>query len=526
MNGSLEGRRVYITTAIDYANGPPHLGHAFEKIGADAIVRYLRLKNTPTRFAIGMDEHGLKVLQSAEAAGITPQEWVDGIAARFREAWRRLAISNDDFVRTTEPRHHRAVAEMIARMQAAGDLYVSTYAGFYCVGCEAYKGLDELTATGASAETERAHGDVVREWACPIHPSRELLWYEEENWFFRLSRYQERLLQLLDERPDFVQPDSRRNEIRRVIEDGLEDISVSRSRLPWGVQWPGDPQHTVYVWIDALTNYLTAIGFPDEKYRDWWPAWSHVIGKDITRFHCIYWPAMLLSAGMDAPISVWAHGFAEFQGRKMSKSEGITFELGPAIDRFGPDALRYYLLRDVAWNADGEISWERFDERYTADLANDLGNLANRSLTMIERYRDGVVPPGERTDLDARLTDAIVAYRGAMDSSLLHAGAAAALELVSAANGFIEARAPWKQAKDPAQSADLDATLASLARALVALASLLHPFMPGKMEELAGNLGLEAPLPLDRLATFDGAGTRVRRGEILFPRPEVPASTP
>ena len=535
MNGSLEGRRVYITTAIDYANGPPHLGHAFEKIGADAMVRYLRLKNTLTRFCIGMDEHGLKVLQSAEAAGITPQEWVDDIAARFRDAWRRLDISNDDFIRTTEPRHHRAVAEMIARMQASDDLYVNTYAGFYCVGCEAYKGRDELVPKGEGAaptggqsdgRVERTHGDVVRDLACPIHPSRDLLWYEEENWFFRLSRYQERLLQLLDERPEFVQPDSRRNEIRRVIEGGLEDISVSRSRLPWGVPWPEDPQHTVYVWIDALTNYLTAIGFPDEKYRDWWPAGVHVVGKDITRFHCIYWPAMLLSAGIEPPASVWAHGFAEFQGRKMSKSEGVTFELGPAIDRFGADALRYYLLRDVAWNADGEVSWERFDERYTADLANDLGNLANRSLTMIERYRDGVLPTGDRTELDARLADAIVAYRAAMDSSLLHAGAAAALDLVSAANGFIEARAPWKQAKDPALAADLDATLASLGRTLVALATMLHPFMPSKMDEMAGNLGLEAPLPLDRLAAFDGGGTRVRRGEILFPRPEVTAGTP
>ena len=531
MNGSIEGRRVYITTAIDYANGPPHLGHAFEKIGADAIVRYLRLKNVPVRFSIGMDEHGLKVLQSAEAAGITPQEWVDGIAARFRDAWSRLAISNDDFIRTTEPRHHRAVAEMIARMKASEDLYLSTYAGYYCVGCEAYKGVDELIVRDGSSRadahalsTGRKHGDPVKELACPIHPSRDLLWYEEGNWFFRLSRYQERLLQLLDERPEFVQPEARRNEIRRVIEGGLEDISVSRSRLPWGVTWPDDPEHTVYVWIDALTNYLTAIGFPDERYRDWWPAGAHVIGKDITRFHCIYWPAMLLSAGIEPPVGVWAHGFAEFQGRKMSKSEGVTFELGPAIDRYGPDALRYYLLREVPWNGDGEISWERFDERYTADLANDLGNLANRSLTMLEKYREGTVPQAQRTDLDGRIADAIVAYRAAMDANLLHNGAAAAMELVSAANGFIEARAPWKQAKDPALAADLDATLASLMRSLVALASLLHPFMPAKMEELARALGLEAPLPLDRLAGHDPAGRPMRKGAILFPRPEPTAA--
>jgi methionyl-tRNA synthetase len=529
VNGTIEGRRVYITTAIDYANGPPHLGHAFEKIGADALVRYLRLKNVPVRFCIGMDEHGLKVLQSAEAAGITPQEWVDDIAARFKDAWRRLSISNDDFIRTTEPRHHRAVTEMIARMKQSGDLYESTYGGYYCVGCEAYKGLDELVRRqpepGAenTADVARKHGDVVADYACPTHPSRELLWYEEENWFFRLSRYQDRLLQLLDERPEFVQPEARRNEIRRVIEGGLEDISVSRSRLPWGVQWPEDPRHTVYVWIDALTNYITALGFPDERYRDWWPAATHVIGKDITRFHCIYWPAMLLSAGLDTPNGVWGHGFIEFGGRKLSKSEGVAFELVPALERFGPDALRYYLLREIPWNGDGEVSWERFDERYTADLANDLGNLANRSLTMIEKYRDGVVPEAERTDLDARIADTILAYRAAMDGCLLHNGAAAALDLVSAANGFIEARAPWKQAKDPALAGDLNATLASLARTLVALATMLHPFMPTKMEELARALGLEAPLPLDRLADLSHAGVHVRRGEILFPRPEVPA---
>jgi methionyl-tRNA synthetase len=291
------------------------------------------------------------------------------------------------------------------------------------------------------------------------------------------------------------------------------------------VQWPDDAQHTVYVWIDALTNYITALGFPDERYRDWWPAATHVIGKDITRFHCIYWPAMLLSAGVDTPTGIWGHGFIEFGGRKLSKSEGVAFALDPAVERFGPDALRYYLLREVPWNGDGEVSWERFDDRYTADLANDLGNLANRSLTMIEKYREGVVPDGERTDLDARIGDTILAYRAAMDASLLHNGAAAALDLVSAANGFIEARAPWKQAKDPALAADLDATLASLARTLVALATLLHPFMPTKMEELARALGLEAPVQLDRLAELSHAGVRVRRGDILFPRPEVAAAS-
>lgn len=507
----MSGRQgVYITTAIDYANGPPHMGHAFEKIGADAMVRYRRLKGERVHFVIGMDEHGLKVLQSAEAVGISPHEWVDGIAAQFLAAWDRLGIANDDFIRTTQPRHRRAVEAIIERMQAAGDLYRGVYAGYYCVGCEAFKREDELI--------EAAGEDGGTAFRCPIHLTRPVVWMEEENWFFRLSRYQERLLRLLEERPEFVQPEIRRNEIRRVIEGGLEDISVSRAKLPWGVPWPGDPGHTVYVWIDALTNYLSAVGFPDEAYREYWPADWHVVGKDITRFHCIYWPAMLLSAGLELPRAVWAHGFITLGERKLSKSDGVTVTLGDAIERHGPDALRYYLLREIPWNADGEFSWDRFDERYTTDLANNLGNLANRALSMIERYRQGVTPGGEATALDRRIADAVVRYRAAMDANLLHQGAAAALELADAANGFIEERAPWQQARDAARAGALDATLASLARAVVALSSLLAPFMPHKMADLAARFGLPAPPPLDALAELDVTGRRVSRGELLFPK--------
>jgi methionyl-tRNA synthetase len=522
--------RCYITTAIDYANGAPHMGHALEKIGADAMARYRRLKGEDVRLVIGMDEHGLKVFQSAQAAGISPQEWVDGVATQFTAMWDRLDIARDDFIRTTQPRHRRAVVEMIARMKATGDLYQGTYTGYYCVGCEAYKRPEELAgevpalvvAPGEAAPAPAvASGEAVPGLRCPVHPTRDVLWMEEHNWFFRLSRYQARLLQLLEERPDFVQPEMRRNEIRRVIEGGLEDISVSRARLPWGVPWPGDAEHTVYVWIDALTNYLSAIGFPDESYRDWWPADYHVIGKDITRFHCIYWPAMLLSAGVDLPRTVWAHGFITFGGGKVSKSEGgAALGLEELIERHGPDAFRYYLLKEIPWNGDGEFSLPRFDERYTADLANDLGNLANRTLSMIERYRDGVVPHGGATALDERIADLLVRYRLAMDGNLLHQGAAAALELASAANGFVEARAPWAQAKDPAQAGALDATLAGLARGTAALATLLYPFMPGKMTSLAARFGLAEVVPLDAVAALDLAGRRVHRGEVLFPRPE------
>jgi methionyl-tRNA synthetase len=511
------GRCRYITTAIDYANGPPHLGHALEKIGADAMARYRRRKGEAVHYVIGMDEHGLKVLQSAQERGVSPQEWVDEMADRFAAAWARLHVSHDDFIRTTQERHRRSAQELVRRMEAADDLYTATYAGYYCVGCEAYKSEDDLEPADGpvTAPPGPARAAGLR---CPLHRTRALAWMEEENWFFRLSRYQDRLLHLLDERPEFVQPEIRRNEVRRVIEGGLEDISVSRSRLPWGVPWPGDDQHVIYVWIEALTNYLSATGFPEAGYERFWPADTHVIGKDITRFHCVYWPAMLMSAGLPLPATVWAHGFINFGGGKMSKSEGVTPALDQAVERHGPDALRYYLLRDVPWNGDGDFSWERFDDVYTAELANDLGNLASRSLSMIQRYRGGTVPAGAVTDLDARIPDTLVHYRAAMDANLLHQGIAAGMALADAANAFVEERAPWAQAKDPDQAAALDATLAALARALATLAALLEPFMPERMRRLALDLGLEDVPLLDHLARLDLAGCSVHRDQVLFPR--------
>ncbi len=496
---------TYLTAAIDYANGPPHMGHAIEKVGLDVMARYRRLRGERVYLLLGMDEHGLKVMQSADAAGISPQEFVDGIAAKFVDAWTALGISNDDFIRTTQPRHRPAVEEMIRRMQASGDIYRGSYSGYYCVGCEAFKRDDELVRDG----------DIVR---CPLHPTREAQWTEEENWFFKLSAYQSRLLSLLDERPDFIQPDSRRNEIRNVIEAGLEDISVSRARLPWGIPWPGDSDHTVYVWIDALTNYLSAVGFPNDRYLEYWPADVHVIGKDITRFHCVYWPAMLMSAGVELPRSVWAHGFVSIDGSKISKSEGVTLDLSDVIERHGADAFRYYMLRDVPWNGDGVFSLDRFDERYNAELANNLGNLANRAISMIERYRDGVVPEGAPTELDAAVVAAVDRYRSVMDANLLHQGLAVAMELASTANGFVETRAPWAAAKDPARAAELDATLASLARCVAVLATLLGPFMPVKMAALADRVGLQAPAQMEVLPGLNITGAKVSRGEVLFPK--------
>lgn len=496
----------YITAAIDYANGPPHLGHAIEKVGIDAMARYQRLRGERVHFVLGMDEHGLKVQQSAERAGVTPQQWVDGVAERFQAAWRRLSIDHQDFIRTTQPRHRRAVEEMVRRMADAGDFYRGSYEGYYCVGCEAFKREDELVEQDGSLR-------------CPTHLSRQVEWTEEQNWFFRLSHYGDRLLKLLDERPEFVQPESRANEIRRVIEAGLEDISVSRARLPWGIPWPGDTDHTVYVWIDALTNYLSAAGFPDDGFEALWPADFHVIGKDITRFHCIYWPAMLMSAGLELPRAVWAHGFINLGGAKLSKSEGVSFELEDLIERHGPDALRYYLLREIPWNGDGEFSVDRFDERYVSELANNLGNLANRTISMIERYRGGAVPAGGVPAMDEQIAATVLRYRTVMDANLLHQGVATAMEFASFANGFVEQRAPWAQAKDPARATELDDTLAALARAVAVLATLLQPFMPDKMTDLAGRLSLGTALPLGEIPNLDLAGRAVSRGEVLFEKP-------
>ncbi len=496
--------KFYITTAIDYSNGDPHLGHAFEKIGADVIARYRRLCGDDVYFVIGMDEHSQTILEPAAEAGLTPQAWVDKMAMVFSDAWERLEISHDVFIRTTEERHARAVLELVERTEQAGYIYEGTYEGYYCERCESFKQEKDLV-----------------DGRCPEHPDREIGWTKEDNYFFKLSAFRDKLLALLDERPEFVQPEIRRNEIRNVLEDGLQDVSMSRPQREWGIPFPGDPDHAVYVWYDALINYLSAIGFPEERYREWWPAQQHVIGKGITRHHCIIWPAMLMAAGVEIPQSVWAHGYIHWGGRKLSKSAGAPVTLESALERYGPDPLRYYLLREVPWDGDADFTWQRFDDIYNAELANDLGNLANRTLAMIHKYRDAVVPAAAETGLDRRAGEALAAYREAMDGYLLHKGTGAALELAGAANVFIEEQAPWKLAKDESKSAELDATLASLARTLGRLAILLSPFMPGKSRELWSALGRDDELPgLAAYPELDLAGRGVDRQAVLFPKIE------
>ena len=502
--------RFYLTTAIDYANGDPHIGHAFEKIGADAIARVQRQLGHDVHFMIGMDEHGQKVAQAAADDGVTPQAFVDRVAGRFEATWDRLAISRNQFIRTTSPAHQAGVQELIEQIftRHPDDFYERSYSGLYCVGCESFKQPAEIV-----------------DGKCELHPTRTLEMVSERNWFFRLSRYQDFLRRHIAAHPEFIQPVSRRNEILGLLDQGLEDVSASRARLGWGVPFPrptSDGQRqTTYVWFDALPNYWTATRLPDAGAT--WPAQLHVVGKDITRFHCVIWPAMLEAAGLPLPGQVWAHGFVHLGGERFSKSAGVKLDLNEAIDRFGPDAFRYYLLREIPWDSDGNFSWERFEERYTSELADGLGNLASRSLAMILKYREGVVPRTVAdTSLDTKGVEVAQRYAEAMDALDLRRGAELMGELVTAANLFIVQTAPWTLAKN-GDAAALDAALGALARCLARLAVLSAPFMPGKSAELWALLG--APGAAQSMAWETATapavdGWVVKKPEGLFPKPQ------
>jgi methionyl-tRNA synthetase len=512
--------RFFLTTAIDYANGDPHLGHALEKIGADAIARYHRMAGRDVHFLMGMDEHGQKVAQAAEQRGVAPHALVEDIAARFADMWSRLHISHDRFIRTTEASHIAGVQALIRRIfeHNPDDFYEQAYSGWYCVGCEAFK-----------AENEIIDG------ACPLHPTRTLAWTEERNWFFRLSKYQPFLERLFAERPEFLQPESRRNEILGLFAEGLADISASRARFDWGVPFPvatsaGETQ-TTYVWFDALPNYLTATGFPEGDWDTRWPAQLHIVGKDITRFHTVIWPAMLQAAGLPLPERVWGHGFVSLAGERFSKSAGVKLELGEAIDRYGADAFRYFLLREVPFDGDGSFTWERFEERYTADLANAFGNLASRVTAMVDKYCAGVVPSGPRNEVDRDDAIDIAAYHAALDGSrgyLLHEGLAAVWRTVARANEYTQLMQPWALAKagDDDSRRTLDHVLASLMRQLARQAVCVAPFLPEKSQQLWEALGGAGSVHEQRhadLAALEPSGWRVTKGAALFPRPEASA---
>ncbi len=488
-------RRFFLTTAIDYVNSTPHLGTAYEKVCADVIARYKRLAGFDTRFLMGNDEHSQNVYKSAVEQGLDPLEYCDRMEAVFTRTWRHLHVSYDDFIRTTEARHRAGVTALAQRIFDAGDIYAGTYEGWYCVGCEAFKQEKDLVAQ-----------------RCPLHPTTTLQWIHEKNYFFRLSKYQQALLDHFRAHPEFLQPEVRRNEILRLIESGLEDISVSRAGQSWGIPLPFDPGSVVYVWFDALINYASAVGLGGDRemFEQWWPADLHVIGKDITRFHTVIWPAMLLSAGLPLPREVFGHGFMTIDGQRMSKSLGTIVDPIVAADRRGVDALRLYLVKEIPFGGDGDFSWERFDERYNVDLANNLGNLVSRVTAMAARYRGGRLEGGGASGALAAVGEDVArAYRRAMDQYALHEGTAAVFRLIDATNEFIAETAPWQLAKDRSQEARLSQVLFDAAEAIRLAAVLLQPVIPASAAEILRRVG--APTDgsrLDRDATWQGSGVR------------------
>ena len=502
--------RFYITTAIDYVNSRPHLGTAYEKITADVIARYKRLCGIPTHFLMGNDEFSQNVYRRAREQGLEPLAYCDQMEAVFRGVWARLDISHDDFIRTTQPRHQAGVTALVQRIRDRGDIYEGFYEGWYCESCEAFKQEKDLI-----------------EGLCPIHNTKPE-WIKEKNYFFRLSKYQQPLLDLYREQPTFLEPDIRRNEILRLLEGGLEDISVSRAGQLWGIPLPFDSGSVVYVWFDALTNYISAVGYgtDEDLFRRWWPADLHVVGKDITRFHCIIWPAMLMSAGLPLPRQVFGHGWVHFKGQKMSKSLGNIVDPLDAVNRFGPDPLRLYLVKEIAYGQDGDFSWERFEERYNVDLANNLGNLVSRIAAMIDRYQKGELAPIKiaADSVQASTGKAVEDYRSAMDKYALHEAAAAIYRIVDASNEYIAATEPWALARDAANGPRLNEVLHEVTEAVRIVGVLLLPIMPRAAAEILRRMGEWRPLTTltldDGTAWITDRPRRVIKGDALWPRLE------
>ena len=503
----------YITTAISYPNGAPHIGHAYEAIATDALARFKRLDGYDVFFLTGVDEHGLKMKQTALEEGLTPAELGERNTVRFKEMVARLSCSNDDFIRTTEERHKRSTQEIWRRMAAAGDIFLSKYAGWYSVRDEAFYAESE-TVVGEDGVRRGPQGTPVE-------------WTEEETYFFRLSAYQDRLLKHYAENPDFILPPERRNEVVSFVEGGLQDLSISRTTFDWGIPVPDAPGHIMYVWVDALTNYITGVGFPDEDsetFRRYWPADVHIIGKDILRFHAVYWPAFLMSAGIALPKRVFAHGFLFNRGQKMSKSVGNVVDPFALADHYGVDPLRYFLLREVPFGQDGNYSHEAIVARTNADLANDFGNLAQRSLSMIAKNCDGALPtPGAFTGEDEALlaaTDGLLERtRAAMDRQAIHRALEAIFEVVAEANRYFANQEPWALKRtDPERMGTVLYVTAEVVRQLAILA---QPFMPESSARMLDLLGV--PMGARAFAALgpDGRlapGTPIAKPSAIFPR--------
>ncbi len=478
----------YITTPIFYVNDVPHIGHAYTEVAADVLARWHRQAGDDTWLLTGTDEHGQKILRTAVANDVSPREWADRLVD---SAWKPLLetidIANDDFIRTTDSRHESGVAAFFQQLYDAGHVYTGEYEGYYCVGCEEYKQLDDLMET--------PNGDYAGQKLCKIH-SRPVEILKEKNYFFRMSAFEERLIELYETQPDFIQPESVRNEIMQFVKQGLDDLSISRSTFDWGVKVPWDDSHVIYVWVDALLNYITAIGWEhsEPEFARRWPA-VHIVGKDIARFHAVIWPAMLMAAGLPVPKRVFGHGWLLVGGEKMSKSKLTGIAPQQISDVFGSDAFRYYFLRAIAFGQDGSFSWEDLSARYHAELANGFGNLASRVIAMVGRYREGTVPePGDyaAADLHIQTTvqDAAAAADEAIERFAIHEAIAAIWTVVDELNGYITDQEPWVLAKDPANSERLGTVLYTATEGLRALAVLLSPVMPKATEKLWTALGV------------------------------------
>jgi methionyl-tRNA synthetase len=497
--------RFYVTTPIYYVNDAPHIGHAYSTVNADALARWHRLLGDEVFFLTGTDEHGLKVQRAAEAAGRSPRDHADLTSARYREAWALLDISNDDFIRTTEQRHHRATQALMQAAYDAGWIELRPYAGLYCVSCEAYY----------------TEADLLEGQLCPIH-RRPVEWLEEENYFFKLSEFADRLFDWYQRLPAAVIPEAKRNEAVGLIKGGLRDISISRTSIRWGVPVPWDPGHVFYVWYDALINYATAAGYGSdpERFAAWWPAVHHVIGKDILRFHCVYWPALLMAAGLEPPAQIAVHGFLLVGGEKMSKTAFNQISPADLVPTFGVDGYRYHFLRDVAFGPDGEFSYEAMVARYNSDLANNLGNLLARVSTVVERKCAGVGPAPDPASPLAATAAAVYEQAAAAWARVAPSDALEATwRLVHETNAALEAAEPWKAEPGPA----VDAVLGDALEALRIVAVLASPALPRASQEIWRRIGLDGAVVDQRLpaaAAWGGypGGRPVERGSPLFPR--------